>query len=270
RHFMAARLKQQHALPSALRQALAAGVGLLAHATRHDLVGKLLLSAGARHALRGDRLNRLAQLLATADEDELYRRLTGSSTENLTLHQPPSSNHVEHRLDGLLSRLLYDDMAGYLPGDVLVKLDRASMANSLEGRCPLLDHRVVEFAWRLPTNTKVRNGRGKWILRQLLRRYIPQRLIDRPKQGFDVPIAVWLRGPLRIWASDVLADMRLSGDGIFDFAKVEACWRDHMDGRQDHSRDLWAALMFQAWRNEARRPPAPATNLRRVFELAGV
>ncbi|TIU05089.1 MAG: asparagine synthetase B, partial [Mesorhizobium sp.] len=111
---------------------------------------------------------------------------------------------------------------------------------------------------------------GKWILRQLLHRYVPERLIDRPKHGFDVPIAVWLRGPLRIWASDLLADIRLSGDRIFDFAKVQTCWRDHLDGRQDHSRDLWAALMFQAWRNEARRPPAPATDLYRVLEPAGV
>jgi asparagine synthase (glutamine-hydrolysing) len=165
---------------------------------------------------------------------------------------------------------LYDDMAGYLPDDILVKLDRASMANSLEGRCPLLDHRVVEFAWRLPAHAKVRNGKGKWILRQLLSRYLPQRLIDRPKQGFDVPIAVWLRGPLRDWASDLVADMRLSGDGIFDFAKVAMCWRDHLDGRQDHSRDLWPALMFQAWRNEAGRPPGPATGMSTVLELTGV
>lgn len=270
RHLMAARARRLHTLPSPLRQTLAAGVGLLARAARHDLVGKLPLSVHARHALRSDRLDRLARLLAAADENELYQRLSGSSTENLTHQKTPVSVQGEPPFDDLLSRLLYDDMVGYLPGDIMVKLDRASMAAGLEGRCPLLDHRVVDFAWRLPADVMVRHGKGKWLLRQLLHRYVPERLIDRPKQGFDVPIAVWLRGPLRIWASDVLTDMRLSGDGIFDFAKVEACWRDHLDGRQDHSRDLWAALMFQAWRNEARRAPAPATNLRRVFELAGV
>ncbi|TIU28665.1 MAG: asparagine synthase, partial [Mesorhizobium sp.] len=153
---------------------------------------------------------------------------------------------------------------------ILVKLDRATMANSLEGRCPLLDHRVVEFAWRLPSNVKVRNGGGKWILRHVLRRYVPQRLIDRPKQGFDVPIAAWLRGPLRIWANDLVADMRGSGDGIFDIAKVNACWRDHIDGRHDHSRELWPALMFQAWHNDARRLSVPETGLSRVPELTGV
>lgn len=270
RHLMAARVKRQHGLPLPMRQTLATGIGLLARAARHDLVSRLPLSAYARHALRSDRLDRLARLLSAADEDELYRRLMGSSTENLTHHRPSISINGTPPLDGLLSRLLYDDMIGYLPGDILVKLDRASMANSLEGRCPLLDHRVVEFAWRLPADAMVRHGRGKWILRQLLHRYVPERLIDRPKHGFDVPIAVWLRGPLRIWASDLIADMRLSGDGIFDFTKVETCWRDHMDGRQDHSRDLWAALMFQAWRNEAGRPSAPAKDLSRIFELAGV
>jgi asparagine synthase (glutamine-hydrolysing) len=274
RHFMAARAQPQHGLPSPLRQALSAGVGLLARAARHELLGKLLLSGRVRHTLRSDRLDRLAQLLAAADEDELYKRLTGSSSQNLTRHKPPTSVHGAPQLDGLLSRLLYEDMAGYLPGDILVKLDRASMANSLEGRCPLLDHRVVEFAWRLPADVLVRHRRGKWILRQVLRRYVPERLIDRPKHGFDVPIAVWLRGPLRSWASDLLADMRFSGDGIFDFAKVETCWRDHVDGRQDHSRDLWAVLMFQAWRNEANRSSASAmattTGLPRMPELAGV
>lgn len=270
RHLMAARVKRQHGLPLPLRQTLATGIGLLARAARHDLLGRLPLSAHARHALRSDRLDRLARLLSAADEDELYQRLIGSSTENLAHHRPPISINGTPPLDGLLSRLLYDDMVGYLPGDILVKLDRASMANSLEGRCPLLDHRVVEFAWRLPADVMVRHGRGKWILRQLLHRYVPERLIDRPKHGFDVPIAVWLRGPLRVWASDLIADMRLSGDGIFDFTKVETCWRDHIGGRQDHSRDLWAALMFQAWRNEAARPSAPAKDLSRIFELAGV
>jgi asparagine synthase (glutamine-hydrolysing) len=161
-------------------------------------------------------------------------------------------------------------MAGYLPGDILVKLDRATMANGLEGRCPLLDHRVVEFAWRLPSNLKVRDGGGKWILRHLLHRYLPERLIDRPKQGFDVPIAAWLRGPLRMWANDLIAGMRNSGDRIFDLAKVDACWRDHLEGKHDHSRELWPALMFQGWHEEASRSPASEAGLSQVPELTGV
>ncbi|WP_027168634.1 asparagine synthase (glutamine-hydrolyzing) [Mesorhizobium sp. WSM3224] len=270
RHFMAERLKRHQRLPIPLRRALAAGAGLLARAVRYDIVENLPLSASVRHALRSDRLDRLGPLLAATSEDELYQRLKGSAVENLTRQKLPASNDSAQQLDGLLSRLLYDDMGGYLPGDILVKLDRATMANSLEGRCPLLDHRVVEFAWRLPSNVKVRNGGGKWILRHLLRRYLPERLIDRPKQGFDVPIAVWLRGPLRIWANDLIAGMRSSGDGIFDLAKVDACWRDHVDGKNNHSRELWPALMFQAWRKEASGSSVSEGGLSRVPELTGV
>jgi len=214
-------------------------------------------------------LNRLARLFAAANEDQLLQRLTESSTNKLLHHKPAASNASATQLDGLLSRLLFDDMTGYLPGDILVKLDRATMANSLEGRCPILDHRVVEFAWRLPTDAKVRSGKGKWILRQLLDRYVPRRLVDRPKQGFDVPIGAWLRGPLRDWATDIIATTRLSGDGVIDCAKVDACWRDHLHGNQDHFRDLWPLLMFQAWRNEAMRPSAPATHASYDIELTG-
>jgi asparagine synthase (glutamine-hydrolysing) len=267
RHFMADRLKRYYGLPLPLRQTMAAGVGLLARAARHDLISSMPLSASARHALRSDRLNRFARLLAATHQDELFQRLIGSLTENLTRYATSASSSGAPLLDDLLSRLLYDDMTGYLPGDILVKLDRASMANSLEGRCPLLDHRVVEFAWRLPSSVKVRNGRGKWILRHLLRRYLPQRLIDRPKQGFDVPIAAWLRGPLRSWATDLLADMRRESEDIFDGTKLDACWLSHVGG-QDHSRELWSALMFQAWRNEARRQ-TQSVGPTRELDMAG-
>ena len=120
---------------------------------------------------------------------------------------------------------------------------------------------------RLPSRAKVRDGKGKWILRNLLRRYLPDRLIERPKQGFDVPISIWLRGPLRNWATDLLADIRHEGDEVLDSAKVDRCWRDHMSG-QDRSRELWSALMFQAWRNEARKTPYAASS--RELDMAGV
>jgi asparagine synthase (glutamine-hydrolysing) len=270
RHFLAIRLQRQHELPSSIRRVLAAGAGLLAQASHRDVFAGLPLSANMRHGLRGDRLNRLARLFAATDEDQLLQRLTESSTNNLLHRKPSASLAGSTQLDDLLSRLLFDDMSGYLPGDILVKLDRATMANSLEGRCPILDHRVVEFAWRLPTNVKVRNGKGKWILRQLLDRYVPRRLVDRPKQGFDVPVGAWLKGPLRAWASDIIATTRLSGDGIIDFAKVDACWQDHLNGGGDHFRDLWPLLMFQAWREETMRPSAPPTRLPNEFELTGV
>lgn len=269
RHFLATRLRRQHELPSSFRRMLAAGAGLLAQASQKDIFGSLPLSANMRHGLRGDRLNRLARLFAAANEDQLLQRLTESSTNKLLHHKPPAPNASATQLDDLLSRLLFDDMTNYLPGDILVKLDRATMATSLEGRCPILDHRVVEFAWRLPTDAKVRSGKGKWILRQLLDRYVPRRLVDRPKQGFDVPVGAWLKGPLRDWATDIIATTRLSGDGVIDCAKVDACWRDHLHGSQDHFRDLWPLLMFQAWRNEAMRPSAPATHPSYDIELTG-
>lgn len=267
RHFMANQLKRQQSLPLAVRRTVAAGLNLLARAAREDILQRLPLAANVRHMLRSDRLNRFSGLLSARHEDELYQRLVTSPTASLTRHSRPASIDGAPKLDGLLSRLLYDDMAGYLPGDILVKLDRSTMANGLEGRCPLLDHRVVEYAWRLPSDAKVRNGKGKWILRNLLRRYLPDRLIDRPKQGFDVPVGAWLRDPLRSWATDLLADIRHDGDEVLDSAKVDGCWRDHMRG-QDRSRELWSALMFQAWRNEARQtsPAAPS----RELDMAGV
>ncbi|MBZ9849997.1 asparagine synthase (glutamine-hydrolyzing) [Mesorhizobium sp. CA14] len=266
RHFMADRLKRQQSLPLAMRRMVARGLDLLARAAREDILDRLPLTANVRHMLRSDRLNRFAGLLGARHEDELYQRLVTSPAGSLTRHAH-SSPIATPKLDGLLSRVLYDDMAGYLPGDILVKLDRATMANGLEGRCPLLDHRVVEFAWRVPSQAKVRDGKGKWILRNLLRRYLPDRLIDRPKQGFDVPIAAWLRGPLHNWATDLLADIRHDGEGVLDSAKVDGYWRDHMRG-QDHSRELWSALMFQAWRDEARRAPIATSS--RELDMAGV
>ncbi|WP_434721507.1 asparagine synthase (glutamine-hydrolyzing) [Mesorhizobium sp. RIZ17] len=269
RHFLVSRLTRQQHFPSPLRRAIAAGTGLLARASLHDLVGRLPLPTGLRHALRSDRLHRLTSLLEAASEDDLLQRLTSPSTGTLARRRLTMPSSGLPRPDDLLSRLLLDDMAGYLPGDILVKLDRASMANGLEGRCPILDHRVVEFAWRLPAGTKVRNGKGKWILRHLLGRYLPRQMIDRPKQGFDVPVGAWLRGPLRMWASDLIADARLSGAGLLDFAKVDACWRDHLDGKQDRARDLWPVLMFEAWRSQAARSIASDASRSQEYALQG-
>lgn len=250
RHFMADSLMRQQKLPMPMRRTMAAGLGLLARAANANLPGSASLPASLRHMLRSDRLDRLASLLGASDETDLHRRLTGFSSASLARKGVASSVRDLPALDGLLSRLLLDDMTGYLPGDILVKLDRATMAVSLEGRCPLLDRRVVEFAWRLPAHAKVRNGKGKWILRNLLGRYLPDRLINRPKQGFDVPVGAWLRGPLRDWADDLIAGMQRDADGAIDGERARTIWNAHLQG-QDRGRELWTALMFQAWRNEA-------------------
>jgi asparagine synthase (glutamine-hydrolysing) len=136
----------------------------------------------------------------------------------------------------------------YLPDDLLAKVDRASMAVSLEVRAPLLDHRVVEFSWRLPTAMKLRGGVGKWALRQILYRRVPRQLVNRPKMGFSVPIERWLRGPLRRWAEDLLSRDAIGRDGLLDPAPIERAWRDLIEGRRHNGLALWAVVVFQGWR----------------------
>ena len=149
--------------------------------------------------------------------------------------------------DRILDQMMYEDSVAYLPDDILVKVDRAAMAVSLESRIPMLDHRVIEFAWRLPAQMKVRRGESKWLLKRILRRYIPDRLVDREKMGFGVPVGDWIRGPMREWAEDLMSAQRLEQQGMFDASIVRGRWHQFLNGARVGSDSIWPLLMFQSW-----------------------
>lgn len=207
-----------------------------------------------RNMAVGDRLLKLADVMEIDRADDFYRSLVSHAKhpDDLVLggHEPAmwlSGSDPDWPVDAdFRERMMYLDMRTYLPDDILVKVDRASMAASLESRVPLLDHRVVEFALALPLSHKLRDGQTKWPLRQLLHRHVPSQMMDRPKMGFTVPIGNWLRGPLRDWADDLLAPDRLKRDGFFDVGKIRRLWEEtRSEGRWHYH--IWDILMFQAW-----------------------
>ena len=218
-----------------------------------------LLPKRLRYRNPGEKLRKLAQMLTAGEADGLYV-LMGShwvdpasvvigGSEPVTVFTDPSDRMAHLHLQ---ERMMYSDTISYLPDDILVKVDRASMGVSLESRVPFLDHRIVEFAWQIPLSMKIRNGRGKWLLRQLLYKYVPPALIDRPKMGFGVPIDAWLRGPLREWAEALLDEKRLRDQGFFYPDPIRAKWNEHLCGASSWEYHLWDVLMFQAWLEHTR------------------
>ena len=208
-----------------------------------------------RPPLIGDNIHKLASLLPLTDEDAVYRRLVSQWDEPDKLvpggREPQGilwDSPLRHDFMDFTERMQFLDTVTYLPDDILTKVDRASMAVGLEARVPLLDHRVVEFAWRLPPAMKVRGGKGKWLLRQVLGAYVPERLTDRPKMGFGVPIGRWMRGALREWTEGLLAEDRLRQGGYLEPAPIRKAWAEHLSGRRNHQHRLWAVLMFESWR----------------------
>lgn len=207
-----------------------------------------------RQRMPGDRIHKLAEVLGGKTQEDMYYRLISickeptkivkDSFEPLTL---VTDKTEWAELPDFIQMMMFLDMVSYLPDDILTKVDRASMAVSLEARVPFLDHRLVEFAWKIPLSMKIRNGHGKWLLRQVLYQYVPKELIERPKMGFGVPIDTWLRGPLRDWAESLIDEKRLQEEGYFDHKPIRRKWEEHLSGKRNWQYYLWNILMFQAW-----------------------
>ena len=212
-----------------------------------------LLPGKLRQFQAGDKLYKLADILSS-DKFATYRKLVShwENTEQLVVnsHEPEtrlSSDPFIGEIHSYLEQMQYLDTITYLPDDILTKVDRASMAVALEARVPLLDHRVVEHAWSLPVSMKLRDGKSKWALRQILYKYVPSELVERPKMGFGVPIDSWLRGPLREWAESLLDKNMLEAQGYLNTQLVREKWEEHQSGKKNWQYHLWDILMFQAW-----------------------
>jgi len=200
-------------------------------------------SLSRKHAQLGTKLYKAASILSLDTQEDIYKRLL-CKWPDTDFEKDLSLPHTDL---SFAEKMMFWDTVGYLPHDILTKVDRASMAVSLEARAPLLDKRIYEYVWGLPETVKIKNGQGKWLLRQILKRHIPERLFERPKQGFSTPVSEWLRGPLKDWAHDLLDEDKLQSHGLLDTHAIRKIWQAHLDGQGNHADGLWNVLMFQAW-----------------------
>lgn len=214
----------------------------------------------------GDRVRKLSEVMGHSPRQMYSRTVThwqNSTSMVLGSSEAPTLfNKSDDGLDslGYPELMMYLDSVTYLTDDILAKVDRASMSVGLEARVPLLDHRLFEFAWTLPLNMKIRRSETKWALRQVLYRYVPPRLIERPKQGFSLPIGLWMRGPLRDWAESLLDGSRVRQEGFLDPSPIQEKLHQHLSGSHDWDALIWSVLMFQAWLEDTTRPTTPGSS----------
>ena len=250
-------------MPAMIRKPVARGIRMLSSELWNKLFRIMapLVPTSFRYRNSGEKIHRLAEMLTAGGSEGMYMLMSGHWNDASSLvvgtsepSKPVTNSYPwnDHRMH-LQERMMFADIMSYLPDDILVKVDRASMGVSLESRVPFLDHRVVEFAWQIPLSMKIRKRTGKWLLRQLLYKYVPPALIDRPKMGFGVPIDAWLRGPLREWAEALLDEKRLRDQGFLTVGPIQQKWSEHLSETSNWQYDLWDVLMFQAWLEHERQ-----------------
>jgi asparagine synthase (glutamine-hydrolysing) len=235
-------------VPKPLRRAAAAAITAVSPA-RWDALGRLL---ALPHL--GNQMHKGSGVLSSDSAENIYWQLVShwNKNDDVVLDHRELvrfSLPLQANLKGLSSveRMMALDLIGFLSDDILTKVDRAAMGVSLETRVPMLDHRVVDFAWSLPLDYKLRGGVTKWPLREVLQRYVPRALIERPKMGFGMPLDHWLRGPLRDWVENLISESRLSQEGFFNPAPIRKKWAEHLSGHRNWQHHIWDVLMFQAW-----------------------
>lgn len=243
-------------IPNSSRKAMAGMITSVSPQSWDSVFDKMayLLPAKLRQRTPGDKLHKLAGILAAQSPDALYKGLVSHWQNPCELVKDSVEPHAASHPEGTLAnvadmaqQMMYLDLIGYLPDDILAKVDRAAMAVSLETRVPMLDHRLIEFSATLPLSMKIRHGQGKWLLRQVLYQYVPQKLIERPKMGFGIPLDAWLRGPLRDWAENLLRTDRLEQEGFLNPAPIREKWQEHLSGKRNWQYLLWDVLMFESW-----------------------
>ena len=220
---------------------------------RWNIISKTLMRSSYKGNL-GDLMYKFLRVLKCKSLNEVYLKLTShfDNPTEIVIESKTKDNILSNyrlelnQFDDQQKMMIFDALT-YLPDDILVKLDRAAMASSLETRAPFLDHRIVEYSWKIPQSFKIQNGQGKWILRQILHKYVPKKLIERPKKGFAIPLDSWLRGPLREWAENLLNKKKLSEEGYFNSEMVIKMWQDHLSNKRNYQHKLWNILMVQAW-----------------------